>query len=1307
MFTFTKAAVTVLIHVILATFMAGETGAQSQNLISGRQAGFAADDWPMHRYNERRGAATPHRLADELHLNWVLELPEPQRAWPVQADDFDKLEFDLSYDPVVAGDLIFVPSMVTDKLEAYHIETGEKTWEFFTNGPIRIAPAVSNGRIYLPSDDGYLYCLDAGTGDKIWKFRGGPADRLVLGNKRLVSMWSIRGGPVVRDGIVYFAAGIWPHEGVFIHALNTETGEQIWVNSGTGSRMDLHQHGGAYAFGGVAPQGAFVISGDDLIVPGGRTPPAVFNRHTGELRYFIHDTGSVGKGAGGYRVYAADDYYFNPAVFKNRAYRLRDGAPLTELDAHVVAGNTVFGIDDEHRIFQQELQPDTVGTPVLSEPQSVLQRLHLLAGNRLYGSGKDGVIAAIESDSAVITWSSRVDGDVFRMIAARDRLFVVTKQGKIYSFGPEPGGINRAERALVSDEARFESWDRDDGWTEQTAELIETTGHIDGYALMFGIGSGRLLEELLLQSDLHITAFDPDINRVQRMQERFDAAGLYGTRVAVHHGDAMSHRLPDYIASLIVSEDPVAAGFSTGGDHEAFAEALFRPLRPYGGSVYLPLEKRSWYRLFAPDRRRQFAQAVEKAGLENAEVRTERDHVLLNRPGALPGAGVWSHQYSDAANTTYSSDDRVFSPLGITWFGGTSNEKTLPRHLNGPIPQVVEGRLVILGVNHISARCVYTGREIWSVELPLVGENFTSLEHEAQTAPVYFPNHPGANFIGSPYVTTKEGVYVIHRDRALMLDLDTGRKLAEFDLPDYRTFPDNTAAGVMDDIQHSYAAQIADADKKRWGHMLAYGNYLVVAAYPHLFDDRQPGRADNWNATSSEFLLVMNRFSGEIRWIQQARYGFRHNAIAVDDGRIFVMDNLSSEILTMLERRGIEPDIQPEIRALDIETGDLLWRYDEDVFGTWLSYDREFDILLQAGRRGGRGVPDDEPRDRMLVLRGSDGQKLWDRNERHTGPVALHSAQRRIIAGQNERSLDFITGDIFQIGNPINDAPEPWRFNRTYGCGTQNVSKHLITFRSGAAGYTDLSGGSGTGNLAGFRAGCTNNMTVADGVLNAPDYTRSCSCSYQHMTSLAFVHMPDVEKWTYSTYSDPEPGTIKRVGINLGAPGSRVHEGLMWVNHPRIERVPVPEVPVEVWCENGSDRLQWFTGHALEIEEENGGYRWVAASGVEGVGRLQLNGLYNGAAVGESASSEYTVRLHFAEPGALAVGERVFNVLLQGETVIQELDIMEATGGSRRVYVAIISGVTPDADGNMTLEFMKTTGSEYPPLLSGVDVHLE
>ena len=101
---------------------------------------------------------------------------------------------------------------------------------FTADGPIRHAPITSGGRTYVGSDDGYLYCLDTSSAKVLWKFRGGPTNRKVLGAGRLISAWPVSGAPVVHEGRVYFAAGIWPVMGVFVYALDAERGRVIWVN---------------------------------------------------------------------------------------------------------------------------------------------------------------------------------------------------------------------------------------------------------------------------------------------------------------------------------------------------------------------------------------------------------------------------------------------------------------------------------------------------------------------------------------------------------------------------------------------------------------------------------------------------------------------------------------------------------------------------------------------------------------------------------------------------------------------------------------------------------------------------------------------------------------------------------------------------------------------------------------------------------------------------------------------------------------------------------------------------------------------
>src|SRR4029079_3273388 len=103
-------------------------------------------------------------------------------------------------------------------------------------------------RLFLASEHGYLYCLTADEGNLLWKFRGGPSDRKILGNERLISTWPARGAPVIADGTVYFAASIWPFMGIFIHAVDARTGAAIWTNDGDGS-VYMKQPHNADAFG--------------------------------------------------------------------------------------------------------------------------------------------------------------------------------------------------------------------------------------------------------------------------------------------------------------------------------------------------------------------------------------------------------------------------------------------------------------------------------------------------------------------------------------------------------------------------------------------------------------------------------------------------------------------------------------------------------------------------------------------------------------------------------------------------------------------------------------------------------------------------------------------------------------------------------------------------------------------------------------------------------------------------------------------------------------------------------------------------
>ncbi|MCH7988379.1 MAG: hypothetical protein IID46_04415 [Planctomycetes bacterium] len=382
-----------------------------------------------------------------------------------------------------------------------------------------------------------------------------------------------------------------------------------------------------------------------------------------------------------------------------------------------------------------------------------------------------------------------------------------------------------------------------------------------------------------------------------------------------------------------------------------------------------------------------------------------------------------------------------------------------------------------------------------------------------------------------------------------------------------------------------------------------------------------------------------------------------------------------------LKRRGIDATGKSKLLALEIKTGREIWASDQDVTGTFLNYSDTYDVLLQAGSAY-RDRASDEVDQGMVTYRGSDGKLLWKNvSIKYSGPCLLWR-DKIITNGSGGFQLDLRTGK--QTG---------WTYSREYGCNTAIGSEHLITFRSGAAGFCDLSGDSGTGNIGGFRSSCTANLIAADGVLNAPDYTRTCSCAYQNQTSLALIHMPETELWTFNKIIGKQQ-SFKRIGLNFGAPGDRRGpNGTLWLDYPAVGG-PSPKIDVTVTPEEP----EWFRRHSSQLQGD--GLNWIAASGGKGIESVALK-------LGTQAGSarSYTVRLHFSEPDDIKPGERLFSVALQNRTVLKHFDIVQEAGGSHRAVVKEFTGIS--AETVLLLTLIPAETSRLKPVLCGIEVVAE
>ena len=700
---------------VLVTMLAGQLSAQAKS-------------WPMYRAGPARTASTQARLSAKMELKWC-HAPRlaPKRAWP----RLTRMTFDRAHHAVVAEGLVFYGRSADGMVVALDLETGRERWNFPTGGPVRFAPAIAKGRVCVGSDDGWLYCLDATDGHVLWKKRGRPDPRQVLGNGQMISRWPVRGGPAIRDDVVYFAAGIWPSDGIYIHALDLETGRRIWTNDDSGGIFMPQPHGGAQAESGISAQGHLVVSDEYVIVPTGRAVPAAFSRSDGKFLYYhLQKNGS----RGGTATMASGKFFFNSGMFFDvKSGAARGNNPYLDIAARgddlVTVGKIGVSLHEWKAVEKEEKgkrvrQWSFVTAFSLERP--IRDECVIVAGDHMVTGSADGVTLVGIGDRKQ-SWSASIDGTVLGLAAVDGHVLASTDTGAIYCFGVD---VARAAGAKPRPVAIEQTTPVAPAFEKAADEILKRTGVREGWCLDMECGDGSLACELARKSDLRIVAITSDPALARSARARCIAAGLYGDRIMVHESPPGATAYPPYFADLIVSGASVL-----GGADVVDAAAAARVQRPCGGVV-----------------------CVGRSGALRVNVR-----------GALPGAGDWTHQYADAGNSA-CSDDTVSTPLVPLWFDDLGQALT-QRHGRGPSPLYLNGRVFSLGLHSLVAIDAYNGRKLWEFPLPGILEAYDG-DHLMGTAGTH-----------SPYCVAPHGVYVRRAGTCLRIDPVTGRELATFRAP--------------------------------------------------------------------------------------------------------------------------------------------------------------------------------------------------------------------------------------------------------------------------------------------------------------------------------------------------------------------------------------------------------------------------------------------------------------------------------------------------------------------------------------------
>ncbi|NQT12956.1 MAG: PQQ-binding-like beta-propeller repeat protein [Planctomycetes bacterium] len=1062
-----------------------------------------AADWPTWRADAQRSGSVRQPLADELHLQWIRSLPPRRVAWPNEP----RLQFDASYEPVVLGSRLFVASSSDGSVTAFDTRSGETIWRFYSEGPVRLAPVAWKDRVFFGSDDGFLYCLLADTGELLWKIRGAPADRpdyRHLGNARLVSYWPVRGGPVLDSGTIYFAAGIWPTMGVFIHAVDAQSGKIRWTNSNTNYIQNVRIDHNNLDDVGLSPQGYCLMVDGKLVVPNGRSMPARFDPGTGQLQYYVQ-----GYRNGDSRVTAGGRFLF---VGRGGVVGMHDGREVgnrwVEAGEDAPAGwdagkrdlfegpfygykflqgcdyrsvfdrNIALGVEKgflhtydltrprttlydkkvgEQVIHPARWDPATVWQRhFLAEPATQSTRVTIKAGDRLYthvgrtlfavdiprrrnDAGDASEPHAIpthgkEPDAPRVAWKKVLEAVPSSMAAADGKLFVVLQDGRICCFGAEPAEtrVHSLPSESLSDAA------------QQTARrLLDATSETEGYALVLGLESGRLVDALLGQSDLHLIAVDPDQSKIDALRSHYVRAGVYGTRVEAFVGDPASFRFPPYLANLIVSERT--------GDASPLARIppsrLFSLLRPYGGAAVilrsLDATRRQWT----------------EAKIAGAKVEAKDEQVVLRRVGAPAGAADWTHETGDAARTYFSADQGVKAPLALLWYGDGPDHgfQKFKDYGRGVKPQVAHGRLFAFDdrAEQLSAIDIYTGRLLW--------------RHDTGTSLVRFASLP-------------EAVYVASGLKCDVLDPVNGALKTSFTC----------------DVKIESGKQPGAVAVRATDELLVIGiGFDLPAGHSHPAIE-----SGLWDARA---LVAFDRRTGKQLWTRTADKRFNLHAIAIGGNAVYCVDSTAPLEVDNLARRGIAPETSSSTTfALDARTGSVAWKKTFEYgyramtgrgplairpYDDWVAFNREHGLVLSGKLH------------EIHALSAETGEEMWNSTSAGMQPIILN---RDCYINQAGHRFDVTSGKRL--------STEPL-FRRTGGCNYTVGSRNMLFLRKQSVTYIDLEKRE-EHSLRNVRSGCSNSLVTAGGLLNAPCFSTGCVCNYPLQTSFSMYHLPESGAWS-------------------------------------------------------------------------------------------------------------------------------------------------------------------------------------------------
>ena len=1058
-----------------------------------------ANDWPTYMHDNRRSGVTLENLPENLYLQWQYSAqnspapawPEPAETdyWHREADLKPRVVYDKAFHVVSSGANVFFGSSGDDKLYCLDAMTGAEKWSFFADGPIRLAPTVVNASVIFGSDDGSVYCLNSQTGKVEWTKSAGENKRKILGNERMISISPVRTGVLVENNTAYFAAGLFPNEGVELFALNIQNGSELWKQT----NLD------------ISPQGFLLASQDKLYVPTGRTTPVVFSRsngkqlgrfdghggvyallHEDELVYGGGDLGTLNVKSenakdliasfdglqmivqGNIAYLRADgeisavkrDIYFNNykkwskiSEKKNdlatKLWDLRERRKLAAKDKYAGIDSKIENLVDEIFAIESK-QQQLEDTGILWKYPVEAAHSMILAGEKLVVGGH-GKLFCLDSKTGKPVWTESVDGAVYGLAVANGRLFASTDNGAIFCFAAskrKPESVRPPKLKNV-----FDNNGNAKEYAKSAQAILAESGIRKGYCLVVDSENGHLVYELAKQSELQIIGIEDDLDNVQKSRRLLDEAGLYGSRVSIVHGDLQRLPFTKYFANLVVVDN------SLQGKPETLADEIERVVRPYGGVALVQLnETEEWYgTTWEPVKDRSNWRKFEKGRPENA--------------------GEWTHLYANPANTSCSLDP-LKAPLQIQWFGRPGPRQIINRHSRPMSTLFKDGRLFIPANNRVISVDAYNGTLLWENQVP----NSRIL---------------GALKDCGHMAVTTDLIYVASEDNCQGFCVVDGTVEATLKAP--QLFPKSERdwgyLAVVDE-------QIFGSGKKKNASFTVLGRFNC---------DQFEG--DFREMVMSDYLFSLDRKSGAELWRYKNGVVF-NNTITIGGDYLYLVESRNQKAISDLDGR-LRVDEFCEsgtfLIKLDRKTGAKMWEKSvEFPFSQIMYLSNSKGVLLVTGSYNkGKHVhyglyafnADTGAQEWQQSFQG--GNSRWDNSESGDTIGGSHGEQwQHPVIIENSIYLPPYNFDL-----ATGKRGDNFLTRGGGGCGGLSGSSSFLFARGSNPRIYDITNERerGTPITRVNRPGCWINIIPAGNLVSIPESSSGCTCDYPIQTSFVFV----------------------------------------------------------------------------------------------------------------------------------------------------------------------------------------------------------